>query len=250
MWPGLRRHDASVQDRDPLHLCTTIAPYIAALEEQQEVPLGAGAPVPTIDFAQHVSQLRSVAVLKMMRQLSSVYSVMRIDKLGQLVPFMSFPEVEAVLADAIKFGYIQVRIDHRSGTLHFGGAHLRNDAMASHLSTVAGRLAASMHLVKPGAIMERQDARAAETAARARETGTELNKLMLARKVLIERRKEEHERAREEAEKEEEQKRRAEQVCAGRPLTAAILGHMARVCIETLRRQQIGTGFSIGTEAG
>ena len=84
--------------------------------------------------------------------------------------------------------------------------------MAAHLSTVAGRLAASMHLVKPAEIVERQDARAAATAARARETGTDLNKDMLARKVLIERRKEEHERAREEAEKEEEQKRRAEQV--------------------------------------
>ena len=204
--------DSCMQDRDPLHLCTTVAPYLADLEEKKEVPLGSGAPVPTIDFAQHVSQLRSVAVLKMMRQLSSVYSVMRIDKLSQLVPFMSFPEVEAVLADAIKFGYIQVQIDHRSGTLHFGGAHLRNDAMAAHLSTVAGRLAASMHLVKPAEIVERQDARAAATAARARETGTDLNKDMLARKVLIERRKEEHERAREEAEKEEEQKRRAEQV--------------------------------------
>jgi hypothetical protein len=54
------------------------------------------------------------------------------------VPFMSFPEVEAVLADAIKFGYVQVQIDHRMGTLHFGGANLRNEGMAGHLSNIAG----------------------------------------------------------------------------------------------------------------
>lgn len=51
---------------------------------------------------------------------------------------MSFPEVEAVLADAIKFGYVQVQIDHRMGTLHFGGANLRNEGMAGHLSNIAG----------------------------------------------------------------------------------------------------------------
>jgi hypothetical protein len=75
-----------------------------------------------------------------------------------------------------------------------------------------GRLAASMHLIHPEEIMARQDQRATETATRARETDSEVNKTMLARKVLIERRKEEHERAREEAEKEEELKKRAEQV--------------------------------------
>lgn len=62
--------------------------------------------------------------------------------------------------------------------------------------------------------MARQEERATEAANRARETDSEVNKTMLARKVLIERRKEEHERAREEAEKEEEQKKRAEQVCS------------------------------------
>jgi hypothetical protein len=70
-----------------------------------------------------------------------------------------------------------------------------------------------MHLIHPEEIMARQDQRATETANRARETDSEVNKTMLARKVLIERRKEEHERAREEAEKEEELKKRAEQVC-------------------------------------
>jgi hypothetical protein len=73
------------------------------------------------------------------------------------VPFMSFPEVEAVLADAIKFGYVQVQIDHRMGTLHFGGANLRNEGMAGHLSNIAGALPAfsrslSLPLSLPGSV--------------------------------------------------------------------------------------------------
>jgi PCI domain len=218
-----------VQDRDPLHLCTTVAPHLASLENKV-VTLSSAAPVLSIDHGQHLSQLKSVAVLKMLRQLSSVYSVMRIEKLSSLIPFMSFPEVEAVLADAIKFGYVHVQIDHRMGTLHFGGATLRNDGMASHLSAVAGRLAGAMHLIKPEEFMERQDARAAATAQRARDTDTDVNKNMLARKVLIERRKEEHERAREEAEKEEEQKKRAEQVRLARRRTRARCG-----CAQSVR---------------
>jgi translation initiation factor 3 subunit A len=67
-----------MQDRDPLHLCQIAAPHLAALEGK--------APVAAVDLGQHLSQLKSVAVLKMMRQLSGVYSVMRIEKLSSLVP--------------------------------------------------------------------------------------------------------------------------------------------------------------------
>lgn len=73
-----------MQDRDPLHLCTIVAPHLAALEGKI-VTLSSNAPVKEVDHGQHLSQLKSVAVLKMMRQLSSVYSVMRIDKLSSLV---------------------------------------------------------------------------------------------------------------------------------------------------------------------
>ena len=88
---------------------------------------------------------------------------------------------------------------------------------------VAGRLAASMHMIHPEEIMARQEARATAAANVARETDSEVNKTMLARKVLIERRKEEHERAREEAEKEEEQKKRAEQVRRSPPASMSLV---------------------------
>ena len=73
-----------MQDRDPLNLCIIVAPLLAALEGRT-LNLSSNAPVATVDHGQHLSQLKSVAVLKMMRQLSGVYSVMRIEKLSSLV---------------------------------------------------------------------------------------------------------------------------------------------------------------------
>jgi translation initiation factor 3 subunit A len=200
-----------VQEHDPLNLCKTVAPYLASLENRC-VALSASAPVATIDHHQHLAHLKSVAVLKMMRQLAGAYSVMRMDAVAALIPFMTFSEVETVLSDAVKFGYVQVRIDHRTSTLHFEGAQLRNDRMANHLSTIAARLAGGVSLMRPAQVAEAAAARRATTAARVRATASTLNEELLARKVLIERRKEANERAREEAEREEEDKRRAEQV--------------------------------------
>ena len=107
---------------------------------------------------------------------------------------------------------LQVRIDHRTATLHFEGAQLRSDAMAGHLSAIAAKLSAAAPAINGDAIAKAQAARRAEAAARARDTAAALNEELLARKVLIERRKEQAEQDREQAEREEEDKRKAEQV--------------------------------------
>jgi translation initiation factor 3 subunit A len=48
-----------------------------------------------------------VAVLRMLKQLGQVYSVMKIERLRKLVPFMDFGRVEAIIVDAVKNDYIQ-----------------------------------------------------------------------------------------------------------------------------------------------
>lgn len=50
-----------------------------------------------------------VAVLRLLKQLSEVYSTMRISTLAELVPFMPFGDVEGVVVDAVKSDYLQVR---------------------------------------------------------------------------------------------------------------------------------------------
>lgn len=83
-------------------------------------------------MAQYVPSLRTSAVLRTLKQLGDVYSSLRISELAGLVPFMPFADVEAVVVDAVKYDYLQVR-EGRVG----GGAR---DACGAH----AARRAAMM----------------------------------------------------------------------------------------------------------
>lgn len=49
-----------------------------------------------------------VAVLRLLKQLSQVYSTLKISKLKQLIPFMLFSRVEALIVDAVQNEFIQV----------------------------------------------------------------------------------------------------------------------------------------------
>ena len=51
--------------------------------------------------------IAQVAVLRAMQQLSEVYSVMTIASLSELVPFFGFSEVEQIIVEAVKQGYLQ-----------------------------------------------------------------------------------------------------------------------------------------------
>lgn len=55
------------------------------------------------------AHMLQVAVLRAMQQLSEVYSVMTIASLSELVPFFGFSEVEQIIVEAVKQGYLQVR---------------------------------------------------------------------------------------------------------------------------------------------
>ena len=46
-------------------------------------------------------------MLRAMQQLSEVYSVMTIASLSELVPFFGFSEVEQIIVEAVKQGYLQ-----------------------------------------------------------------------------------------------------------------------------------------------
>ena len=69
---------------------------------------GAGAsPVEQVSLKQYSKSLQRVAVLRLLQQLSHVYSVMKISALADLVPFMGFGEVEQIIVDAVKHDFLQ-----------------------------------------------------------------------------------------------------------------------------------------------
>lgn len=71
------------------------------------VSVGA-SPVEEVTLQQYSKSLQRVAVLRLLQQLSHVYSVMKISALADLVPFMSFGEVEQIIVDAVKHDFLQV----------------------------------------------------------------------------------------------------------------------------------------------
>ena len=61
-----------------------------------------------VGLEQYTASLQQVAVLRLLQQLSQVYSVMRVDSLEALVPFMGFSDVEQLIVDAVKHDFLQV----------------------------------------------------------------------------------------------------------------------------------------------
>lgn len=148
-------------------------------------PMSAASPVKDLNMAQYLPSLRAAAVLRALKQLSEVYSRMAIPQLASLVPFMTFAEVEAVVVDAVKHEYLALRVDHRSGTLTFGGATLENDRVRGHLSLLARRLAKAAAMVEPGSATAAGGAAAVARGtalALARENMAKEHSRLLARK--------------------------------------------------------------------
>ena len=125
-----------------------------------------------------------VAILRLLKQLSEVYSTLKISSLSAMVPFATFAEIEAVIVDAVRYDYLQVRVDHRNGTLHFGGQQLESDKVKSHLAVLASRLSKAIGMIDPRAASaeDRSTQRMAVIKA-ALEKSKEEHKLMIARKV-------------------------------------------------------------------
>jgi len=133
-------YELLTSDFSPLELCAQVAPLLTALEGIKS-PMSAACPVRDLDLGAYVASLKQVAVLRLLRQLQDVYSTLRIPALAKLVPFCSFAELEAIVVDGVKYGFLAVRIDHRQGTLAFGGAALEAERLRGQLSTLARRLA-------------------------------------------------------------------------------------------------------------
>ncbi len=103
-------HFRVAQDFSPLELCSKMSPLLDKLPELAATPLSGAAPVRNVALDKYAPALKQAAVLRLLRQLSEVYSVMRITELAALVPFYSFAEVEAVVVDAVKYDYLQVLV--------------------------------------------------------------------------------------------------------------------------------------------
>lgn len=176
---------------DPLQLCTRLGPLLDALPGLTAT-LSSAAPVEEADVGSHVAALKRVAIVKTLNQLSQVYSVMRLDALTRVIPFASISEIEGIIVDAVRHGYLAVRMDHRAGTLRFGAPGLDSDRMRDHIAVMARRLQQAQRMYSPAVDPTLEEHRL-KLVAVAAEVATRDNGRALARKDLIEKRKEQAE---------------------------------------------------------
>jgi len=197
-------------EASPLDLCAQLAPLLERISALS-VQTSPACPVASPDFSVYVKHLKDVAAVRTLKQLSALYSAMRIEDLTALVaPVLDdFGAVEALAADAVRSGYLQARVDHRRGTVSFGSASLDSDGLRSHLAELARRLSRAALLIDPqeGARPRNAEERRLAAVRQAREQVESEHKRALARKQVIEKRKEQQEAALLEQEREEERRR-------------------------------------------
>lgn len=96
-------------DFNPLDLCKSVDLLCGKLKDISK-PMSPGNPISSIDLSVYAQSLKYIAVLRTLKQLSRVYANMKVEQLGSLVPFMTFGEVEAIIVDAVKHGYLNVNL--------------------------------------------------------------------------------------------------------------------------------------------
>ena len=196
------------EDFHPLDLCQRVHKVLSALQaKQEECEMSAASPVEMVDFSQFVSQLQRVSTLKMVNQISQVYTSVRLDFISERVVFYDFGDVERLLVDAVRNAHLAVRIDHRNKVVVCGAHTLESDKIKNHVSRLAERLNVACGMIGAGEAAEEATKRKRAAIEEMRAQVDQEHKRILARKVIIERRKEEYEQMLQEKEKEEESRR-------------------------------------------
>lgn len=55
-----------------------------------------------------------------MMQASQVYSTIKISELTRMVTFFDFSTVEKLIVEAVKYNYVQIKVDHLKEVVNFG----------------------------------------------------------------------------------------------------------------------------------
>ena len=165
------------------------------------------SPISEIQFEQFIKQLQHVSTLKMVHQISQVYTTVKLDFISERVVFYDFGDVERLLVDAVRNAHLQIRIDHRNKVVKCGSHTTESENVKNHLSLLAQGLNEAVCMIHKGSVDQAKQDRKTKAIEEMKAQVESEHKRILARKVIIERRKEEYEQMLQEKEREEENKR-------------------------------------------
>eukprot|EP00884_Botryococcus_braunii_P006913 jgi/Botrbrau1/16222/Bobra.0066s0008.1 len=83
-------HTLLESDFNPLELCKKLSPLLDSLDALTK-PMSSASPVSEAALGQYRKSLQTVAVLRLLQQLSQVYSTLSINTLTSLLPFLPSP---------------------------------------------------------------------------------------------------------------------------------------------------------------
>lgn len=187
----------------PLDLASRVQPLLAKISKLGG-KLSSASSVSEVQLSQYVPALEKLATLRLLQQVSQVYQTMKIESLSKVIQFFDFSVVEKISVDAVKHGFIAMKVDHMKGVILFGNLGLESDRMRDHLTVFAEFLNKARALIHPPA---KKASKLGDMLSGLAETVDKEHKRLLARKSIIEKRKEEQERQLLEMEREEESKR-------------------------------------------
>jgi len=94
----------------PLKVCIRVQETLKVIEDSDEKTM----------LAQYMQSLRDITLVRLLKQVSQVYQSICFNKLLSLAPFTNSFELERTIVDCVRHNDMQVRVDHRTRTVHFG----------------------------------------------------------------------------------------------------------------------------------
>ena len=111
---------------------------------------------PKLDFIrehpvlkQYIKPLEKLMFIRLLQQLSRVYDTLKIKELSKLVYFANFFEVEKLVVESVKKGYVDLRIDHQNSAIIFKCQSLESQQLRPQLTTLSNQLQSAMRLINP-----------------------------------------------------------------------------------------------------
>lgn len=97
-------------DFHPLKLCGKVDERLKLVDENEEF-----API-----RQYTEALRDMTLIRLLKQVAQVYQSVSMKRLLTLTKFASHHHMERLIVECARNNDMQVRIDHRTGSVHFG----------------------------------------------------------------------------------------------------------------------------------
>merc|ERR1719210_1051198 len=97
-------------DFHPLQLCEKVDTSLKALEQSEDAGV----------LGQYAQPLRDMTLIRLLKQVAQVYQSVSMKRLLTLAKFSSHHHMERLIVECARNNDMQVRIDHRTGSVHFG----------------------------------------------------------------------------------------------------------------------------------